>query len=328
MIEAARASDLPAVRHLLEASALPSGDVTAARLAHYLVDGHAGALRGVIGLEPAGRVGLLRSLAVARADRGRGLGQALTAALERHARGLGIAELYLLTTTAERFFGALGYRAIPRAAAPPSLQATTEFRELCSSSAVCMVKTLEPKEQTMAGNRITRPAADEYAPYYGRYIAQVPDVPVLELLERQVADTVALLGTLGDRGADFRYAEGKWSVKEVVGHVTDVERIFAYRALCFARGERGSLPGFEENDYVARAKFSGRTLADLVAEFRLVRAATVAFFAGLDAEELTRRGTANNNPYSVRALAFIIAGHERHHAKILAERYLPGLAQR
>jgi uncharacterized damage-inducible protein DinB len=177
----------------------------------------------------------------------------------------------------------------------------------------------------MTGSRITRPAADEYAPYYARYIEQVPDGNVLELLQRQATDTAALVGKLTDRDADFRYADGKWSIKEVIGHVTDVERIFVYRALCFARGEPGALPGFEEDEYVARAKFAGRPLGDLVAEFMHVRAATVSFFAGLDAEELTRRGTANNNPYSVRALAFIIAGHERHHVKILAERYLPAL---
>jgi uncharacterized damage-inducible protein DinB len=180
----------------------------------------------------------------------------------------------------------------------------------------------------MTASRIARPAADEYATYYARYIEQVPEGNVLELLRRQADDTVALVGKLSDRDAEFRYADGKWSIKEVIGHVVDVERIFVYRALCFARGETGTLPGFEENDYVARAKFGGRTLGDLVAEFALVRAATVPFFAGLDAEELTRRGTANHNPYSVRALAYIIAGHERHHAKILAERYLPGLPKR
>jgi uncharacterized damage-inducible protein DinB len=180
----------------------------------------------------------------------------------------------------------------------------------------------------MTGSLIARPAADEYAAYYARYIEQVPEGPILELLRRQVGDTVALLGKLRDRDADFRYADGKWSIKEVIGHVADTERIFVYRALCFARGETAVLPGFDENEYVARAKFAGRTLSDLVAEFRVVRDATLAFFTGLDAEELTRRGTANNNPYSVRSLAFIIAGHERHHARILAERYLPGLAKR
>ena len=180
----------------------------------------------------------------------------------------------------------------------------------------------------MAGARIERPGPDEHAPYYARYIEQVPEGDVSDLLRRQVDDTVRLLGGLSGREADFRYAEGKWSVKEVVGHVADVERVFGYRALCFARGETAALPGFDENEYVARAKFSGRTLGDLAAEFRQVRAATVALFGGLDAEELARRGTANNHPISVRALAFIIAGHERHHVKILVERYLPGLAKR
>lgn len=180
----------------------------------------------------------------------------------------------------------------------------------------------------MAGARIERPGPDEHAPYYARYIEQVPEGDVSDLLRRQVDDTVRLLGGLGEREADFRYAEGKWSIKEVVGHVADVERVFGYRALCFARGETGALPGFDENEYVARAKFTGRALGDLAAEFRQVRAATMALFGGLDAEQLARRGTANNHPISVRALAFIIAGHERHHVKLLNERYLPGLAKR
>jgi len=180
----------------------------------------------------------------------------------------------------------------------------------------------------MTGSRIARPAADEYAPYFGRYIEQVPEGDVLELLRRQVDETAALVGKLSDRDGDFRYADSKWSVKEVIGHVADTERIMVYRALCFARGETAGLPGFDENEYVARAKFGGRTLGDLLAELRVVRAATVPFFAGLDAEELMRRGTANNRAYSVRSLAYIVAGHERHHVKIIAERYLPGLLKR
>jgi hypothetical protein len=161
----------------------------------------------------------------------------------------------------------------------------------------------------MTGSRIARPTAAEYAPYFGRYIEQVPEGDVLELLRRQVDDTAALVDKLSDRDADFRYADGKWSIKEVLGHVADTERIMVYRALCFARAETAGLPGFDENEYVARAKFAGRKLADLLAEFRLVRAATVPFFAGLDGEELMRRGTANNRAYSVRSLAYIVAGH-------------------
>jgi len=184
------------------------------------------------------------------------------------------------------------------------------------------------KERPMSGSSIARPAADEYAPYFGRYIEQVPEGSVLELLRRQVSDTEALVGGLGDRDADYRYADGKWSIKEVVGHVADTERIMVYRALCFARGEAAGLPGFDENAYVAHSGFAGRTLGDLLAEFKSVRAATLSFFAGLDAEALQRRGTANNRAYSVRAVAYIVAGHERHHTAILAERYLPALPKR
>jgi uncharacterized damage-inducible protein DinB len=137
-----------------------------------------------------------------------------------------------------------------------------------------------------------------------------------------------LVGGLSDPAADHRYAEGKWSIKEVLGHLIDADRIFLYRALCFARGEPNELPGWDENEYVARAKFGARPLAGLVAELRAARADTVSFFSGLDAEELMRRGTANRRGYSVRSIAYVIAGHERHHARILRERYLPGLQRR
>ncbi len=141
-LTAARTADLSAVVRLLDAAGLPSKDVTAAMMSHYLVARHGEALLGVIGLEPLGGVGLLRSLAVAGEQRGRGLGIALTCALERQAKDLGIADLYLLTTTAERFFAKLGYSVIPRAEAPAPIQGTTEYRELCSSTSVCMVKRL------------------------------------------------------------------------------------------------------------------------------------------------------------------------------------------
>jgi uncharacterized protein (TIGR03083 family) len=177
----------------------------------------------------------------------------------------------------------------------------------------------------MAGAKIERPAAGEYAPYFERYVSQVGDGDILEILRLQVDETTALVAGMSERDAAFRYAEGKWSVKQVVGHVADTERIMLYRALCFARGERQMLPGFEENDYVASARFDARPLADLVAEFRAVRAATIPFFSGLDADELKRAGTANDRPYTVRALAFVIGGHERHHATILRDRYLAAL---
>jgi len=334
-IDAAAPGELPAVRGLLDEAGLPSRDLTAAKLAHFLVARRGPEIVGVIGVEPLGDVGLLRSAAVAPEHRGRGLGVELTHALERRSREAGIRRLYLLTTTAETFFARLGYHAIGRDQAPAPVRGTTEFRELCATTSVCMEKELAAavlaESHASTGGRpmgtvtIERPAPDEYASYYQRYIDQVTDGDVLGILRRQVDETAALLAGVSERDAGFRYAEGKWSIREVVGHIADVERIFVYRALSFARGERAALPGFEENDYVANAKFGGRPLADLVAEFRAVRAATVAFFAGLDAEELARRGRANDNPYSVRSLAFIIAGHERHHATILAERYLAAL---
>lgn len=175
------------------------------------------------------------------------------------------------------------------------------------------------------GVRIERPAPSEFAPHFARYIERVPEGDLLEILGRQVDETAGLMRGLSERDAAFRYAPGKWSIKQVIGHVADTERIMVYRALCFARGERAALPGFEEDDYVKHAKFDARPLADLVGELRAARGATIPFFAGLDAEELARTGTANNRPYSVRSLAYIVAGHERHHAAILAERYLAAL---
>jgi hypothetical protein len=169
---------------------------------------------------------------------------------------------------------------------------------------------------------LERPTNSEYVPYFGRYVDQVPDGDVMQTLRRQIRQTVALLAPVDAARADFRYAPDKWSIKEVVGHIADAERIFVYRALCFARGETTNLPAFDENEYVRRAKFAARALPDLVAELESVRAATVTFFAGLDEDEMMRRGTSNGREFSVRSLAYIIAGHEAHHARILRERYL------
>jgi len=170
-----------------------------------------------------------------------------------------------------------------------------------------------------------RPSADEYLPYYHKYIERVPEGDLLATLESQIDDTVALLDRFGESGGGLRYAPGKWSVKEVVGHLTDAERIFIYRALCAARGEGASLPGFDENAYVARAEFDTRTLNSLMGEFKAVRRSTLSLFRNLRDEELARRVTANNAPISARALGWIIAGHEIHHAGLLEERYLPAL---
>jgi hypothetical protein len=169
---------------------------------------------------------------------------------------------------------------------------------------------------------IMRPDATEYAPYYGTYVSKVGDGDLLKLLETQRTETQALLGGIPDARALHRYAPGKWSIKEVVGHIADAERIFSYRALRIARGDETPLPGFDENAYTPAGHFDARPLAELAAELDVVRRATLALLRGFPAEVWLRRGTASNHGVSVRALAYIIAGHERHHVMILRERYL------
>ena len=166
------------------------------------------------------------------------------------------------------------------------------------------------------------PEQAEFNPYYGRYIALVPPGDIIRQLERQAQDTARLLGGLSAEQAEHRYAPGKWSIKEVVGHVTDAERIFTYRALRFARGDSTALPGFEENAYVPAGAFGERTLANLAAELAAVRSATLAMFRGFPEAAMTRTGVASDAVASVRALAWIAAGHELHHMKLLRERYL------
>ncbi len=168
---------------------------------------------------------------------------------------------------------------------------------------------------------IARPAAGEYAPYYGKYIEKVPHDDALASLATQAEDTLRLVRGLDDARALHRYAPGKWSVKEVLGHVSDAERVFAYRALRIARADETPLAGFDENAYVPAGRFDARPVESLAAEFAAVRAATLALFRALDADALLRRGTASGQPVSVRALAWIIAGHERHHHALLVERY-------
>lgn len=177
----------------------------------------------------------------------------------------------------------------------------------------------------MAHARIARPDETEYASYFHQYIVQVPEGDLIELLRDQTAATRAMLGSLSDAEARFRYAPDKWSIKEVVGHLTDTERIMAYRALCFARREQAVLPSFDENAYVAASRFDERALPAVLAELGLVRAATIAFFDALSEDELMRRGRMTSGEYTVRAMAYNIAGHERHHQRILNERYLTTL---
>jgi uncharacterized damage-inducible protein DinB len=166
------------------------------------------------------------------------------------------------------------------------------------------------------------PEASEYAPYYGKYIALVPDRNVVETLEAQMNETVALLSSLTEAQATHRYAPGKWTLKQVLGHVSDSERIFAYRILRISRGDQTPIEGFEQDDYVRTGPFDRMPLAALIDEFQAVRRATVALIRPLDRDAWTRRGIANKNEISVRALAYIIAGHELHHRNILRSHYL------
>jgi uncharacterized damage-inducible protein DinB len=167
-----------------------------------------------------------------------------------------------------------------------------------------------------------RPQSSEYPAYAEGYISRVPNGNIVGILSQQLEDTLALIKRIPDARKDWRYAEGKWSVKELIGHVIDSERIFAYRALRFGRGDTTPLSGFEQDDYVRGASFSQRNLSDLAEEYEHVRRSTISLLANLDAEAWTRRGSANNSEVSVLALAFIIAGHERHHVEILRTRYL------
>ena len=167
-----------------------------------------------------------------------------------------------------------------------------------------------------------RPGADEFAPYYARYIDRVPDGAIVPQLESQLASTLQLLRAIPESRGDHRYAPGKWSIKETIGHLNDSERIFAYRALRIGRGDTKPLAGFDQDPYVETGRFDARTLADLVEELAAIRASTVALFRSFDAEALARRGTASENPVSTRALGYMILGHELHHVAILRERYL------
>ena len=172
-----------------------------------------------------------------------------------------------------------------------------------------------------ASSAAARPAPTEYAPYYERYVSLVAG-DVVETLERQAAETAAILGGLGEERGDSRYEPGKWSVKELISHVVDTERIFAYRLLRIARGDRTPMEGFDQDPYVANSNAGARTLRSLAEEFAHVRAATLALVRSLDDAAWSRTGVANENEVTVRALAHIIAGHEAHHMGVLRERYL------
>lgn len=168
------------------------------------------------------------------------------------------------------------------------------------------------------------PARSEAAEYYFTYIGRVPDGDVLELLDEQTGETLAFLEGISEETSLHRYAPGKWSIRDVVQHLSDTERVFAFRAFWFARGFDTPLPSFDQDDAAAIARADDRPWRDVVEEFRAVRASTTAFFRSLPDEAWERRGIASGNPFTVRALAYTVVGHVTHHVGVLRDRYLDG----
>ena len=169
---------------------------------------------------------------------------------------------------------------------------------------------------------MSHPAASEYPPYYHTYISVVPEGNIVETLSRQLDDVLALLKSIPEEREGFRYAPGKWSIRELIGHLIDGERIFAYRALRFARNDGTPLAGFDEDEYIRNSAFDAFPLAELAEEYEAVRRSTIHLFRHLNDEAWGRVGIANNGEVSVRGIAYIIAGHELHHMGVLRDRYL------
>ncbi len=172
---------------------------------------------------------------------------------------------------------------------------------------------------------VGRPTKDEYAEWYAGYVALVPEDEILAALASQPDDLDSLLERVTEEASTFRYAPEKWSIRQLVGHLIDGERLFAMRALCFSRRESSSLPGFDENKYVANSAYDDVSCVELRREFRILREANTMMFSRLGDEEWRRSGIASENAVSVRALAYIMVGHPRHHMNVIGERYLPML---
>jgi hypothetical protein len=169
---------------------------------------------------------------------------------------------------------------------------------------------------------MNRPTPDEYNPAYANYINLVAEEEIISLMETQLEDTIIFLKNIPEEKYNFRYAEGKWTLKEVLGHIIDNEIIFSYRALRIARNDKTPLPGYEQDDYVKFSEFKNSKFGDLINHFYHLREANIFLFKGFNNDVLLRTGTANNSKISVRAIAYIIVGHVIHHVKIIKERYL------
>ena len=173
----------------------------------------------------------------------------------------------------------------------------------------------------MAASPLGRPMADEYSQFHADYVGHVLEIDPVAVMASQAEITQSLLSGVSEERSLFRYAPEKWSIREVVGHLADAERVFAYRAMRIGRGDETPMEGFDEDAYVIGAQFDRRPLAELLDELANVRRSSLALFSGFDPGVWNRRGIASNARVSVRALAFIIPGHERHHVRVLKERY-------
>jgi DinB superfamily len=171
---------------------------------------------------------------------------------------------------------------------------------------------------------LSAPEASEYNPYYGKYISLIAEGDILATLTHQIDRMKSLLSGLGKEEANYRYAPDKWTIRQALGHVIDAERVFAYRALRISRNDKTPLAGFEQNNYVPNGPFEFVSLPDLLEEYAAVRRATVLLFRHLRPEAWLRRGVASNSEVTVRALAYIIAGHSEHHYRIFQENYAIG----
>ena len=167
-----------------------------------------------------------------------------------------------------------------------------------------------------------KPSPTNYPGYFQKYIDQVTETDFFTAIHNQSAGLEQFLQSITEEKSKFAYAEGKWTIKELLLHMSDTERIFCYRALCFARGEKTNLPGFDENDYAANSDANSRSWESIVQEFLIVRKATEVLFKSFNEKALASIGTANNNPVTVASIGFILLGHFNHHKKIMAERYL------
>lgn len=170
--------------------------------------------------------------------------------------------------------------------------------------------------------RTKKPGGDEYAPYYASYIEEAPAADLIDTMETQNREIPAMLLEVPEARGGFRYADGKWTLREVVQHLNDAERVFGFRLLWFARNSGTDLPGFDENRWVPEGDAERRALAELAAEFSAIRKSTIAMIKLMTDDQMRRRGTASGNQFSCQALAWIMAGHVTHHARVLRERYL------